>query len=94
MSSAVPSVHDQIRAVLLNDWDPHNAVSNDAAHGTYDGYLEPLRRLIEGGAGEDVLVDWLQDKEQETMCFPSLGTRRLKRVAQKLMALQDGRAAV
>ena len=82
------STDDLIRQVLLDDWDPHNAARSEAAHGAYDLYIAPLRAMLEGGADEDTLVGWLREREEETMCFPSLGTRRLRRVAQKLLELQ------
>jgi hypothetical protein len=78
---------DLIRQVLLTDWDPHNAVRNEAAHGTYDRYIEPLWELIQQGGDESAVVEFLHEREKETMCFPSLGTQRLRRVAQKLLAL-------
>lgn len=78
----------QIRRLLLADWDPHDAAANEAAHGTYDHYIEPLRQLIESGATEDQVVEFLHEREKETMCFPSLGTQRLRRVARKLLRLR------
>jgi hypothetical protein len=80
---------DRIRTVLLDDWDPHNAANVEAARDTYDGYLAPLRSMLEGAADEEALVGWLKEREEETMCFPSLGTRRLRRVAKKLLALRE-----
>ena len=77
----------RIRAVLLNDWDPHDAARNPAAHGTYDGYVDPLHALLAGGAGEDAVVEFLHERERESMCFPSLGTARLRPVARKLLSL-------
>jgi hypothetical protein len=81
-------IKDAIRAILLQDWDPHNASRNESASGTYDEYLPPLRILIESGAKEDEIIQYLHEREQETMCFPSLGTERLRRVAQKLLRLR------
>ena len=77
-----------IRDILLVDWDPHGAEKNPAAHGTYDGYLGPIRRLVESGATEDQVIAYLHERELETMCFPSLGTERLRRVARKLLKLR------
>lgn len=74
----------RVREVLLNDWDPHNAAPNPAARGTYDGYITPLLDLIRSGADEDAVIDWLHQRERESMCFPSLGTARLRRVARLL----------
>lgn len=78
-----------IRQVLLEDWDPHNASRNEAAHGAYDQYISPLLDLIRSGASEDAVVAFLHDREKESMCFPSLGTQRLRRPARKLLKLRD-----
>ena len=77
-----------IRAVLLNDWDPHNAARMpESACAAYDLYVAPLAELLAGGAGEEQVIDWLHEREKESMCFPSLGTGRLVRVARKLLAI-------
>src|SRR5947209_3746934 len=75
----------RIREVLLRDWDPHNASRSEAASSTYDGYLDPLADLIQSGASVETIVQWLHEREKETMCFPSLGTQRLVRVARLLL---------
>jgi hypothetical protein len=87
MAQAFDELRSQVRDILLNDWDPHNASRNEAARHTYDHYIEPLISLLDSGADEDVIVRFLHEREQETMCFPSLGTARLKRPARKLLAL-------
>ena len=76
-----------IREILLNDWDPQNAARDPGAVGTYDGYIPALRALLLDGPTEDQVVDWLHEQEQMSMCFPSLGTQRLRRVAQRLMGI-------
>jgi hypothetical protein len=78
-----------VRQILLAEWDPHGAAVNEAAHGTYDQYIAPLRKMIDSGAGEDELIAFLHERELETMCFPSLGTERLRRVAKKLLRLRS-----
>jgi hypothetical protein len=83
------SIRDSMRQVLLNDWDPHDAARNEAARGTYDQYIEPLWALIARGGDEAAVIEFLHEREKETMCFPSLGTQRLRRVAQKLLALKS-----
>jgi hypothetical protein len=75
-----------IRQILLDDWDPSNAARFEHARREYDAYIEPLLRLIRRGAGEDDVVRFLHDRERESMCFPGLDTRRLVRVARKLIA--------
>jgi hypothetical protein len=76
--------------VLLHDWDPHNASRLESAHSTYDGYIPPLLQLLTSGADEEALMEFLHEREKESMCFPSLGKQRLRRVAQKLLALCTG----
>jgi hypothetical protein len=77
----------RVRAVLLADWDPHNAAGNPAAHTTYDSYIAPLLDQLRSGADRDAVVEFLHERERESMCFPSLGTQRLHRVADKLLKL-------
>ena len=76
----------RIRDVLLKDWDPHNAAGSPAAAGSYDVYVDPVFDLLRTGADEDALVEYLHERERESMCFPSLGTQRLRPVARKLLA--------
>jgi hypothetical protein len=87
MMHAFDPIRARIREVLLTDWDPHDAARSEAAAGTYDGYIEPLYQLLRGGADEAAVVDYLHAREQESMCFPSLGTRRLRPVARKLLEI-------
>ena len=80
-------VRARIREVLLNDWDPHDAARSPAASGAYDLYVGPVNDLLAGGADEDALVSYLHERERESMCFPSLGTARLRPVARKLLRI-------
>ena len=82
-----PTLRDQIRKVLLEDWDPSNAARVEAAQHEYDAYLSPLADLIRSGASEDAVIDFLKERESEIMCFPAIGRSHLKRVAKKLIAL-------
>jgi hypothetical protein len=80
---------ERVRQILLEDWDPHEVFQRAEAHGTYDGWVGPLWDVIAAGAGEEVVMEWLHEREKETMCFPSLGRERLRRVARKLVSLRD-----
>jgi TPP-dependent pyruvate/acetoin dehydrogenase alpha subunit len=80
-------MRDAIRSILLQDWDPHNAASNEAAHHTYDAYIPALADLIQSRVSEEQVMDFLYEREKETMCFPSLGKERLRRAARKLLRL-------
>jgi hypothetical protein len=78
-----------VRQVLLEDWDPHDAFRRPEAHGTYDAWVPPLADLLASDATEDQVMEWLHEREKETMCFPSLGRERLRRPARKLLALRS-----
>ena len=80
-------ITDQIRQILLDEWDPSNASRFEHARGEYDSYLEPLAKMINSRASEDQIVEFLHQRELESMCFPGLDTRRLRPVARKLLAL-------
>jgi hypothetical protein len=91
MSPAPDDLRSRIRAILLAEWDPSNAVRFEAAHHEYDSYLSPLADIIRSGGGEDAIVRFLKERESEIMCFPALGASHLKRVARKLAdLLQSG----
>lgn len=90
MAHAPDVLRDRTREILLNDWDPHNAAHLPDARGAYDSYLEPLEDLLRSGADEDAVAAFLHEREQESMCFPSLGTNHLRRVARKLLAVRAG----
>jgi hypothetical protein len=85
MPSDRDTLYPSIRKILLDDWDPHNAAGNSAAHPAYDGYIPPLLALLRSHPLEEAVVDFLHEREKESMCFPSLGTQRLRRVARKLL---------
>ncbi|HEX8523168.1 MAG TPA: hypothetical protein VF669_13000 [Tepidisphaeraceae bacterium] len=86
----VPDIRDQIREILLRDWDPSNASRFEHSRGEYDSYLQPLSELLHAGASEEQIMDYLHERELESMCFPGLDTRRLLPVARKLIALGRG----
>jgi hypothetical protein len=77
----------EIRRILLEDWDPHDLFKRPEAHGAYDAWVAPVYDLIKSGADEEQVMEWLHEREKETMCFPSVGKERLRRVARKLRAL-------
>ena len=74
----------RIRSLLLEDWDPHDVFKRAEAHGAYDAWVPALEELLATGASEEQVMEWLHEREMESMCFPSLGRERLRRVARKL----------
>jgi hypothetical protein len=89
VNPAPDDIRERIRNVLLTDWDPSNAARIDAARGEYDSYIDPLWELISGGADAQAVIDYLRQRELESMCFPSIGKSHLPRVAEKLLALRS-----
>ena len=83
------NLRSRVREILLSDWDPTNASRFEHSRGEYDSYIAPLIDLIRSGASEAAIVDFLHEREKESMCFPSLGTQRLLPVARKLLRLRD-----
>jgi hypothetical protein len=83
------SLQDNIRKILIDHWDPHNVAQRPEAHGTYDVFIPRLIELIQSGAGEEAIVDYLKEREAETMCFPGLGRERLRIAAKKLAGLRE-----
>ena len=82
------SLQQDIREILLADWDPSNAARFEASRREYDSYIGPLLNLLLGGSTEQELIEFLHDRELECMCFPPAGKSHLRRVAQKLLALR------
>jgi hypothetical protein len=82
------SLQDNIRKILIDHWDPHNVARRPEAHGAYDLYIPPLLDLIQSSATQDAIIDYLKEREAETMCFPGLGRERLRITAEKLAGLR------
>jgi hypothetical protein len=74
----------RIRTILLEDWDPHDLFKRPEAHGAYDAWISPLEEFLATASTDEQVMEWLHEREKETMCFPSLGRERLRRVARKL----------
>jgi len=83
----------QIHDVLWKDWDPIGV--NDAApEDEYDSYIGGVYRLLASGCTRGALVNHLLRIELDTMALGPMApgsesrhTRRLERVADKLMAI-------
>jgi hypothetical protein len=83
MNCDYQDIRHAIRQILLSDWDDSPGLPN-----RYDAHLDALADLIRTTADESAVVEFLHERELESMCFPSLGTARLKPVARKLLALR------
>jgi hypothetical protein len=77
-------IRDQVRQILLTDWDDSRGLPD-----RHDSHLDALIDVIRDSEDESPIIAFLHDRERESMCFPSLGTARLKPVARKLLALRS-----
>jgi hypothetical protein len=85
-------LHERIRTILLEDWDPTNASRSEYARHEYDSYIPSLITLIRSRATEDEVIDHLYAIEREIMCFPGLDKERLRRPARRLLNAVTGHA--
>ena len=82
-NSAMSDVRDQVREILVTDWDDSRGLPD-----RHDSHIDALIALIRSSDDIEPIVEFLHERERESMCFPSLGTARLKPVARKLHALR------
>ena len=76
-------LRDRVRQILLTDWDDARGLPD-----RHDSHLDALIEIIRTSQDETPIVEFLHERERESMCFPSLGTARLRPVARKLLALR------
>ncbi|MGH7416911.1 MAG: hypothetical protein ACREKB_03950 [Candidatus Rokuibacteriota bacterium] len=79
-------IQEQIKEVLLRDWDPIGVAEEPRAHDEYDAYVGGVYRLLASGAQPRVVAEHLARIEAERMGFTTVAAKLL-RVAQKLCAL-------
>lgn len=80
------TLEGQVRAVLLNDWDPIGVAEFQEASDEYDGYVGPVCRLLAGGCSVDGLFEFLWGVETEHMGLPGDRSATMM-VARKLSCL-------
>lgn len=79
-------LYEQIRAVLLNEWDPIGIKGLIEASDEYDAYVQPICELICSGKGVEDIYYYLHWVATEYMCLD--GDSDLDRgVAEKLFHL-------
>lgn len=84
MTNAPENLRDAVREVLLTEWDDSNGFP-----GRHDALIDRLIDVIRSSSDESPIVEFLHEREKESMCFPSLGTARLRPVARKLLRLLE-----
>ena len=79
-------IQDQIRQVLLHDWDPIVRESPETQD-EYDSYVGGVYRLLVSDAQDEELVEHLYRIERETMGLGPRDKSGLLAVVQKLRTL-------
>jgi hypothetical protein len=77
---------EQIRRVLLVDWDPIGIKGVAAAVDEYDQYVEPVARLLAGESPAARIASYLTEIETDMMGLTA-NKARARRVGEKLTAL-------
>jgi hypothetical protein len=84
-SKRAAEIHDAIRQVLFDDWDPIG-VNDIFPKDEYDAYIGGVYRLLVSGSTEDELCDHLLQLEITQMESPTSNDHR-RVIANKLMRL-------
>jgi hypothetical protein len=85
-SGRAREVQEQIRQILLHDWDPIGIQDEPSAQDEYDSYVGGVYRLLADGASARTVAEHLARIEGERMGLPSSADRRVP-VATKLCGL-------
>ena len=82
-------VQDEIRRILLGDWDPIGVHDVAEASDEYDSYVGAVYRLLASSATAHDVAGHLRDIEVHQMGLASElgGLERLEPVAEKLLAV-------
>jgi len=83
-----PALHDQVRDVLLRDWDPIGVCDIPGAADEYDSYIPEICALMRSGSDAQALAAHLLELATGMACRPDL-----QRAAQAAEALLRLRAA-
>ena len=80
-------VHDEIRKVLVFDWDPIGISEPGELNDEYDAYIARIYRILVGTRSEDDIVKRLRQFERDSMGLPGTDEARLRSAARKLLEL-------
>lgn len=88
MSSHV--TYDEVRSVLLRDWDPLGVGDNPNLSDEYDSYIPELLRLLRAGASATVIAEYLETLESRLGVDTSAG--KGMEIAVRLLRASPGGA--
>ena len=80
-------IQDQIRSILLTDWDPIGVGEIPEAADEYDGYVGGIYRLLNAHASVDDVARHLHEIVISSIGLSSRGIEDHRDVAEKLCAL-------
>ena len=84
---AAPDLHEAIRQVLMQEWDPIGIKDTPECHDEYNAYIGGIYRLLARGATEQQIVEHLDRIESQQMLLPREDKAGLTPVARKLRGL-------
>ena len=80
--------HENIRAILLKQWDPIGVADIPEAQDEYDSYVGEIYVMLIRNEARHAIVDHLWRVETEHMCL--VGNRRhIETIADRLLRLRD-----
>jgi hypothetical protein len=79
-------LHDAVRTILLNDWDPIGVRDVPEAQDEYDSYAPAIARLVAAGTSVSDLSAHLLEIETDAMGLRG-DASRAHSIAEKLRAL-------
>lgn len=83
------SLEDNVRAILLYEWDPIGVGSLIEAYDEYDSYVSDICEMIRSGLGKDSIFVYLNKIEEEHMGLLS-NTKKNRDVAYRIRCLCNG----
>jgi hypothetical protein len=86
-SQKAKEIQEEIRQVLLREWDPIGVSDIPEAQDEYDSYVGGIYRLLASGASEYQIMERLHNLETVSMGLNG-NRERLKGVAEKLAKME------
>jgi hypothetical protein len=68
-------IRQEIRKLLIFEWDPIGVRDVPEAHDEYDLYVGDIFVLIDGGANNEQIADHLHEIETDRMGIPRVSSR-------------------
>ena len=81
------AIDDEIKQVLLEQWDPLGIRDAPAEHVRYDCFVQDLTLLIVGGGSDDDVRELLRSAELDRLSLGSANEHRIAVAAHSLRRL-------